>query len=212
MTFASFYELFNSLTTVGKSRFVDWFDGNALNPIWTKRNLAGTGTATMNDAIDGGLIIQVTSGSNDQTTIGFNNKRNFYHNSSVIIFIAKLPDDKTNIYASVNGLNSDDRSDAGGTDFAGVEMDKFVTNWGLWTKDGTTSSTTESDVATDTSYHNYKIECGSTNIKLYIDGILKVIKTTNRPTIGMQPIFGLQNDALGNTPRVQVLYCEAYNY
>ena len=61
-----------------------------------------------------------------------------------------------------------------------------------------------------TPMNSIKLEFGASNIKMYIDGVLDVTKTTNRPGAALQPSFDvLTRDSSTNGSLTR--YIEAYN-
>tara|TARA_R110002124_G_C8614280_1_gene485658 strand:+ start:80 stop:565 length:486 start_codon:yes stop_codon:yes gene_type:complete len=160
----------------------------------------------MVDEADGGFKIE-TNANTERGIINFNNKRQYAYDDSICILVAKRDTSNTQVYAGLNAKNGNFST----TDsFAGVQDDDSVTYKELGTCDGTTSSTTVSDIAVDTSWTDYKIECTSSNIKLYIGGNLKVTKTTNRPTVRMQPALQVRSMSTG-TLSGSIRYMEVYN-
>ena len=77
------------------------------------------------------------------------------------------------------------------------------------TSDGSSHSRTPlaSATAMGSGFRVGKVECGSANIKLSVDGVLEVTKTTNSPSAKLQPKFSVY----GNTKTASVRYMEAYN-
>jgi hypothetical protein len=85
-----------------------------------------------------------------------------------------------------------------------------VTNLLLYTGDASASSQAQTDIPRDIVYHTTKLECGSADIKLTVDGVLKVTKTTNIPTVKLQPVcFVESRDATAREGRIR--YMECYN-
>ena len=79
------------------------------------------------------------------------------------------------------------------------------TNIVLRTGHASGDSDTQGSVTADTTAKAFKIECGSANIKLTINGVLDITKTTNRPTVRLQPIAGCYNGTSSYN------YMEVYN-
>lgn len=202
--FPSVYEMFNALTTVAKQHFWDWFDGSILNNRWTTENISGTNTFAMDDAVDGGFKISNQAVASAKGTIHFNNKRQFDETACICIAVHKR-----------NTASSDCtvgfRNDAStGLNFANLRELTTNTFKTLITGDGSTNSAINSDIVIDTSWHSYKVECGSANIKLTIDGVLKVTKTTNRPAARLQPMMRNDNTASASATS-SIRYIEAKN-
>ena len=203
----SVYELFNALTTIAKQHFWDWLDGSIWNNRWTKTDVAGTGSLTIQDSVDGGGLITSGATTNNETQANFNNKRQYAHDGAICIFTMKATSNTLSI--SYGGLSGNQLT------FDGVEKSLIVvdsgnTNISLRTADASTSSETEGSVAIDTSRHSYKIENRVSDIRSFIDGVLDVTKTTNRPTTKQQPCLGVKT-LTSSAKTTDVGYIEAEN-
>ena len=205
----SVYELFNKLTTVAKAHFWDWFDGSILNNRWTVTQIQTTGTATIEDTIDGGVVIEITGAFNsDRTSINFNDKRQYEETACVLIGVVKRQ--TTNTLYSL-ALSDDPDPAVGANNFAETVDDTASTFKYLATKDGTTRTQTNSSIAIDTTFHSNKIECSSADVKLTIDGVLEVTKTTNRPSVPLQPVFTAQSRSAAAGHKTNIRYMEVLN-
>ena len=200
---SSLYERLSALTQVMGQRVVETFTGALLNERW---NQSGAGTSAMSDEVDGGVALASTSSSFSSSTISFNTKRQYDFDDSVILIVGKI--NSLALALMKLGLSS---VEGFGPETAHLDYDSAVgTNYNLVTGDASVESTTSGAITADTNYHLFKIECGSANIKLIIDGVLDVTKTTNRPTVKMMPALrSLTRTTAIKT--VNVLYCEAYN-
>ena len=202
--YPSYYEMFNPLTSVAPSHFVEWFDGSALN---TNRWHASFGTVTIIDGIGEGLKQTTGSTIYDKAGVYFNNKRQYDPRNCEIIFITKTEGSNQHVNVGIAD-NADIRNTA--TSMQALEMNSDRTYFGLASNDTVVSSVLDSTVARDTSYHVYKITGGASNIKMSIDGVLEVTKTTDRPTAICQPAtFTLTTDA--SQAHDYVRYLECYN-
>ena len=208
MTELSLYEQVSDLSTIKKQWFVELFQGDALDTDrWQTTDIAGTGTFAMVDAINGGFSIITSASSNDRSRINFNDKRQYDHQNSVIIGSTK--NIQSTSIKTLFGFAGDITHTA---DFAFVEgdPDESSGNFGLLTKDATTSSKTGSTTAVDTDWHIHKIQCSSTDIQLTIDDLLEVTKTTNRPSAKLQPTYQAQTTTTA-TREGRINYMECYN-
>jgi len=207
MVFPSVYEMTNPLTTVRKQHFWEYFSGATLNSRWTTTNVTGSGTFAMADSADGGFIMTTGSGANYESNISFNNKRQFAHDGSIMIGVVQAVatsgsdafmslSDNATAAAYVGGDNTASWEIEGGTQYCNTSDGTSVTRTAL------TSAT-----AMGTGFRVGKVECGTANIKLTVDGVLEVVKTTNRPASAMQPKFSV----FGNGKALSVKYMEAYN-
>ena len=203
--FTSMYESFADLTTVNKQHFVEWFSGSALDSIWTKTDISGTGTFAMVDAVDEGFSL-TCGGAGGESAINFNDKRQYSQTASVIIGIVK--GNNTTGSFKLELQNNKSFSDTGGVShFVGYEFHTSVTNFALRSSDNSVISRTESDIARDNSWHTASLTLTSGNCNLAIDGVSKVDKTTNLPADKLQPRLWSGSSA----QEARIRYCEAYN-
>lgn len=205
-TFASLYESFQALTSIQVSHFEEPFSGDDIDTIWTKTNVTGVSTFSMNDSIDGGFNIVTDTAAGSRGNITFNDKRQYDNDASVFIGVAR--NNASAMFVGLTGVTSIDQDSVNALAWATDRFDD--TNKALATADGTTNSRTESDIAIDAIFHGYKVQCGSADIKLTIDGVLKVTKTTNRPNAKLQPMFMARraNSIVGDG---DVRYIEIHN-
>jgi len=159
----------------------------------------------------------IKKGSGDNTgaaaaveaVIGFNQFRHYTHDSSVVIGVmrrvgtcqAKLGLIEDQTLSSISGANESAYADQS----TGGSLSRIKS------ADGTTHSQTNSDLPHDTNFHSWKLTLQSSDILLDIDGILKVTKTTNRPTRSMQPFVSARSNSNGAGRNMHVTYFEAYN-
>jgi hypothetical protein len=207
MAFPSVYEMMNPLTTLRKQHFWEYFSGATLNSRWT---IGGTGsvTAPMRDSVNGGMYVR-TQGLNKTGYISFNNKRQYAHDGCESIHIFKAGHFGTEQKSKAGLTNTLGLT----TDFAlcNADYDTDATNYSLTTADGSTITSTSTTVAVSTSvWIASKLALNGTNVKIYIDGVLEVTKTTNKPTAKLQPILFIEdNQNVGHS--VWGKYVEAYN-
>jgi len=206
MTELSLYEQFNPLTTVAKQIMVELFQGDALDTDrWDEWDETGTGTFSMVDAIDEGFSIKTDSGG--RSGIGFNNIRQYAHDGSVVIFNIRSVDTVT--FRTFAGFRASQTTN-GATEWSALDVNSANSNFGLFTADASTGATTQGSITIDTLFHTFKIETGSSDVTMDIDGILDVTRTDNRPTVKMQPIIASRDD--GTTlPELRIRYLEAFN-
>lgn len=187
---ASLYEHLFALTVLMKQRMVERFSGDALDERWQFTNIAGTGSSVIDDAIDGGFKITTGATDDDESAINFNDIRQYSEIAAIVILIASAI---ANTRFRAGFSENTDMSNS----FALADMDADNVNYELSTDDGTTESSSASDVIIGTIARNNKIECGSANIKYTINGVLKVTKTTNRPDFRQQPYFAVKARSTG---------------
>lgn len=209
--YPSYYELFNPLTTLAKTHFVEWFDGAALNTRrWTENTIAGTHTFAINDAIDGGFRLTTTSSTNnDRGSITFNDKRQFDHQNSILVGVMKSSN--SNNVARMGYCSNSQVNISGEVSVCIIDAVTPLTNIGLETKTTTSTSTTQSSVARHGNATSVKIELGASDNKLYLDGVLEVTKSTDLPAGKMQPIIQNQINASGTNQWTESRYLEAKN-
>lgn len=82
-------------------------------------------------------------------------------------------------------------------------------NWYVQSASGGSVTTTNTGVAADTSYHEFKISCTSTELTFFLDGTLVATVTTNIPTNLLQPYVFVVSKT-GTTRDVFLDYIEAY--
>ena len=191
-----------------KQHFIEWFSGKQLPSYWTFTNVTGTGSGAMADSVNGGYVITSGATTGDRQQINFNNKRQYEPTGSVIIGVCQRI--SATSAQSKFGLYNLGLVDTTETDRAYVENSTSQTNYRLATGDNSTASSTTTDIPNDETVRSHKIECGSANIKLTIDGVLKITKTTNRPTLKLQPVYHSRCIATG-ARQAMIRYCEAYN-
>lgn len=207
MTFSSVYEMFDPLTTVRKQRFWEWFSGDDLRAWWNTTTI-GSSTVTTNDAVDGGIIITTGAASGDRIELGFANKRQYNYNANVCIAVAKT--NSLTSCAMRTGFLDDTlvlSADAANSSFdTALDSTYYILTTGY----SGGSTTTASTFTADTNFHVFKTECGASNVKSYIDGVLQVTNSTNLPADKMQPhISGQTRTTSARTFNFR--YIEAYN-
>ena len=208
MTFSSVYEILTPLTTVRKTKFWDWFDGDDLRSWWTKRDRAGTGTFAMADAVGEGFSIQSGAVANDISQIDFNDIRHYSNTVSIVQAIIRALSTASQ-FAVVGFVNP---ATAVNINFSevGTNTGQDATNFSITTADATTVSATGSDLALDTIFRLHKIEMTSTSNIYSIDGVIKVTKITNLPTNKLQPFFMVVT-SVSSAKEGRIRYLEAYN-
>jgi len=206
--FDSLYESFQALTAIQVSHFVEWFSGSVLDSIWTQENINGTGSFVMADEIDGGLLVTSAAVDGAISSIHFNNKRHYAFDASIIIGVSRT--NSTSFFNSQVGLVNDVAQPTD-LDQVAIQLDFANGFFNLKTGDAASSSLTATSITKDTAFHGWKIECGSADIKLTLDGVLEVTKTTNRPTKKMQPYANIGAAGDSQPTSHNIRYIEAFN-
>ena len=177
---------------------------------WTNNNYQDTVTVAMADEVDGGLSITGGNSSLDSGGIDFNDIRQYSHDASVGIFVMKRTQSNTSTLSECGFMNN--FTSNAFKNNSSVRNNSGSTYYDLITDDGTTGSGSSSSVAVDTSWHTHKIENGTANNKLTIDGVLEVTKTNNRPTTKMQPfVAGTTGWSTSVAYGMAIRYMECYN-
>lgn len=202
------YQAFDDLTTVRKQHFVEWFSGSTLDSIWTSYDQIGSATEAMSDSVDGGFEIQHSSTTNSWNGIYFNNKRQYEETGSVIIGVVKriFGGDSGGYHYGLAGSNSTNQDQS-----ANIVSDTAqTTNFGLRTED-TSGAVTEGSTVVDDNWHSVKIELSASDCVMTLDGVSDATRTTNLPTIPLEPIlYGISRSSASNDITA-IRYCEAYN-
>ena len=190
---------------VMKQHFVEWFSGSSLPSYWTENS--DQGQLAMADEVDGGLLLSNNAVSWKRVAINFNDKRQYAHDGSVSIGTVRR--NTTNCIAMF-GFNSSNTSGSAYQSCAYYD-DSTETYKGLNTGNGSSNSTTASDVAISTDWTSVKTELDTTNAYLYLGGVLKVTKSTLHPISKMQPICMNYGRASATASSSSFRYMEVYN-
>ena len=187
-------------------RVVENFSGSVLDTDrWAYRDLAGIGSSGMSDSVNGGFFVK-TATTTGTSQIDFNDIRQFSHTGSVFIGVLQKVTATNALLDSglITGITHTD------TNTASVNIDTRQTYIRLNTGDASANTRTDTDVAIHSNMTSVKIECKAGDIELSLDGVLKATKTTNRPTLKMQPYF---RPTTLSTPLTEgdIRYMECYN-
>jgi len=201
--FASLYEAFNPLTTINKQHFIEWFSGDALDTIWTKTDITGTGAFAMVDAVDEGFSIKSGANSSDRSGIEFNNKRQYSETGCVFIAIVRAVD---SVSRSVTAGMAEviNLADAA----MRVRIDPG-NKYELVTRSSTTNST-DTSVDDDQVFHVHKLEAFSAKVELSMEGVIEATNTTSLPDVPLQPFMYTQTQTTA-VKEGRIRYMECYN-
>ena len=204
----SIYDQLNAYGTVAKQRVVETFSGDALDTDrWTTNNNSGTNTFAMSDEVDGGFKITTQAASSAHGSITFDNIKQYAHNGSELVCVLKR---NTGSVRALAGLSNNANATSTAFQMATVEDRTALSNKAVSSSNGSSFTQTQSSTAIDTAWTGYKLALDGTDIKLYINGVLGVTKSTTNPTVNMQPIVGARNES-STAGETQVRYLEAYN-
>lgn len=204
MTKDSVYEILDPLTTIRKTRFWDWFDGNDLKSWWTENNGAGTGTFAMVDAVNEGFSITTDTAASDDSRIFFNDKRHYDFANSVLITVSRAV---TATGISWIPMLVDNTSF---THRMIVRVDSTSTFYDLNTRGGGAATVVATTVPTDTTFRVNKGELSSAKAEFTLDGVLEATSSTNLPSVKLQPMVRMNARASGGKEG-RVRYLEAFN-
>ena len=202
----SLYAQLQPLTTVAKSRFVDYFTGDALGS-WSELTVYGSPTFLMDDSVNGGFKITCTTAGH-QGVICFNDKRQFSKTGSVIIMLMKRA--TSNCIAEC-GFDYDPSANVS-------HYSSYWRNSGAESKtklcnDGNGSSVTSTDSTTNvhTDFALGRIENSASSAKLFENGLLTATSTSDLSTKDFQPFFSNVCTPSSATTVCHISYLEAYN-
>ena len=207
MTFDSVYEMFDLLTTVRKQRFWEWFSGNNLKSYWITNNLVGVSTFAMADDIDQGFSITTSISSTAKGSISFNDKRQYDPTASVCIVVARRVTNTGSLGFAIGLSNTNDTGSA--INFAAhsdIITDTFKS---VTTADGTTTSRIQGSIPVDAAFHALKFELLPSSLKWSVDGVVQTDKTSNLPTVKLQPLFKM--NSVSQVSECRIRYFEAFN-
>jgi|TARA_R110000824_G_scaffold12395_1_gene54318 hypothetical protein len=203
---SSFYELLNNGTKFNNRRFIDTFSGKQLDTTsnWTLNQISSGCTATLGDSVNGGLKMATDDGSSPSASLTFGAFNQFKPFASSIVGNCKKG--QTNIGIKY-GLANDNTVTP--PSCALMAEGSFVSYRTLQTND---ESNTASDVALGTDWFDFKIDMENASCYMYLDGILKVSKTTNIPLVELQPFLYIQSRSTAAVKYWNTTYCEAWNH
>jgi len=206
----SIYDQLNANGTVGKQRVVETFSGDSLDTDrWHTQQIVATCTFAPADSVDGGLLISTDAGGGSPSAyLSFNDVCQY--NPLGFRFISTCKKGSDNNVGIKAGIGSDDSS-ATPAHNSLMTAGSLVSYRALATKDGSTGTQTNSDVAVSSTEFVYDIVGnGSSNI-LSLDGVTKVTKTTNLPTAKCQPLLYIQSRSTSAVKTWNCKYMECYN-
>ena len=220
MVFPSVYDMTNaSMTTVRKQHFWEYFSGATLNSRW---NNFGSGTAVIQDSIDGGLLL--TSPTNGAEGIDFSpadatKKRPFSQSGSVMIAVTQMTQAQYSV--QYGNLRSNHHTEAGtraGWTTAGQTNGNSGDNKIRLVSSGTATIDVDTTIASANIHdlHVYKLELSSGTASLSIDGALSgtgFASGSSNPTSQLMPclISATAEGTISGGAKTKVMYCEAYN-
>jgi len=209
LTVESLYEQLYSPTEIAKQRFVEHFTGDVLDDRWAAENISGSPTIAMSDAINGGFeIIGTTAG--DDELIDFNDIRQYDETACIVIVQMQLP--TTSACRGRVGVKNTTADLTSSRQHVTFQLDP--TSGGLAFLHASGGGSTSGNIKTvGTQFHD-TVTCQlamlASTIEGSIDGELLVTRSTNIPTVPMQPYARLIADTTA-TNTVRIKYFEVYN-
>jgi len=209
----SLYEHLNLPHQVMKKRMVEYFSGDAVDPDrWQNTGFgaaSGNTTFTIDDQVDGGALMLVSSGTSGEGIANFNNIRQFSPTGSVFICVTKSNDVASGQNSRVGFKNGTDVTFNGGQ-LAGTENGYNVSYISSFASDNSGYNRTNTSLSRDSSWHAFKGQLTSSNYNLAVDGVIQTTDTTNLPTVKLQPFLYKAFNS-GYTSSSSTRYFEAYN-
>jgi len=200
----SLYSKLYHPTQIAKQRFVERFEGDVLDERWTETSEGGAPSTAMSDLVDQGWEIFLNDV--EGLHIDFNNIRQYDPTGCVFICSTRRTAGSTSDEVSCGFAN--DSLDVS-TDDRFHMVNLATASFYTLLTERTASTSTNTSVAPDTSFHLIKGEINSTNARLWMDGVLEATHTTNLPNVKMQPFFrGIRT---GATYFARIRYYEGYN-
>jgi hypothetical protein len=206
----SLYEHLNLPHQVMGQRMVENFSGWQYdNDRWHVQQIVATCTFAPADTNEGGLLISTDAGSGSPSAyLSFNDICQY--DPTGFRFISTCKKGADNNVGIKAGIGSDDAA-ATPAHLSLMTAGSLTSHRALATKDGSTASETNSDVAVSQTEFAYDIVGnGSSNI-LSLDGVTKVTKTTNLPTAKCQPLLYIQSRSTAAVKTWNCKYVECYN-
>ena len=206
MGFIALVDLLNPPDFVPKQRVIDNFSGDVLNERWNTRDIAGSGTFAMSDAVGEGFSITSGATSGNSSLIDFNDINHYAHNGSVMISVSKNVTSTS--YFHVIGLVESGASPADTR--ISYTQDSTNSFQVLHTILNSTSTEVDTSLSLDQNFNLSRLETRASSGLLSVNGILEAISTTNLPDVALQPHFR-QGTRTSGAREGLIRYTEVYN-
>jgi len=201
-----------------KQHFVECFSGKQLTD-QLHCQLGGTSSIAMSDEVDGGL--RMTSPNSTHGGIELNASpnnvladqiRRFDLAKSTFFSVVKKTDILSTHWLGTGACFTQNVGTDAQNQYS-IQWHESVSAYiNGRSGDGSTTTTTASDIQMDKNWHGYKINSTGTVVNCSIDGVLKVAKTTNMPSgKGQQATRVGMNTAHSVGSTAQIRYMEIYN-
>ena len=217
MTYGSFYEITKPLTKVKGQHMTEHFAGQNFTPRWYG-DAHGGGSISMADGIDGGINLVTNTGNNSRLafTFGTNNSTGVYPFSplgSCIIWIVKCNGNGSTGNGQMMGFWGDTPASTSEGNSATCKNDAAEGSYiNLFTK-GSGQGNTNTDIPYDilNNWFTVKIELRESDARLYLNGMLKAMRTGNLPLTKVMPYIQAITRSGGTSGTTGIRYCEAWN-
>lgn len=208
MTFASVYEVLTPISTVRKTKFWDWFDGDAIRNWWLVSFTISDGSSGMNDVVNEGAFLTTGTTIQSGKFLEAGGVRHYSHTASKFIGIIQA-ENTTNNETAIGGNTEATGGPNNNFAMVGVFSSISTTDFVILTGGGTVTGTAAT-FSLDTNFHTHLLENTSSNNIYFIDGGLEVTKSTNRPTLKLQSIVW-QKTRTSSAKTGNIRYFEAYS-
>ena len=203
----------STVTGLANQRVVENFSGSVVDTDrWTNTGFgagAGNTTFTIDDQVDGGALMLVSSGTSGEGIANFNDIRQFSPTGSVFICVTKSNDVASGQNSRV-GLKWGSDVTFNGGQLVGTENGYNVTSISSFCSDNSGYNRTNTSLSRDSLWHTFKGQLTSSDYKLAVDGVMETTDTTNLPTVRLQPFLYKAFNS-GYTSSSSTRYYEAYN-
>jgi len=208
-TYASVHQLFqSSQLRPKKQHFWDFFYGNALKSVWTETNTGGTGTFAMINGLNEGFSITTGATSGNDSEIDFNNTRQYSHVGSIVVATVRMLSLVSGGTFYRVGLTG--QIIANNTNMLNILQQSTDGGIALETGGASGGGRTQGTVTPHTNWQSVEVEITSAAATMKLSGVLDVTKTTDLPTIAMQPYFHVSTFSSG-AKESRIRSIEAYN-
>ena len=211
----SIAELLNDYSSVRKQHFWYWFSGsnfsNYASRGWklTDKTSTNASEQRMSPSVDGGYIFEAVNGH--QSTLTFNNIRQFAYNGSGFIGVCKRKNSSGNFGCGLKGDKATADGHSGLRNGARLIFKTGTSDIQAQSADTDGVTNTDTSVASSDTWRLFSATLASSSIKYFVDGVLEVTHTSSDqiPDAKLQPYVYAEGQ--GANSGGQIRYFEAYN-
>lgn len=207
MTFESVHDIFVPSGQQWGTRKWNWFSGGALKSTWAT-TITGSGTITMNDAVDGGVLLTTGTTNNNYSQMDFNDVTHYSNTGSVCISLTKI--NSTTNRAIKVGL-TEQVANSNNTRIIYNDTTSGATHKNLVTTLNTAGTTVASSILINENVILSKVELKTSVGYLWLDGLIEGVSTSNLPDVPLQPHCRFEIKATESAKTAKCFYMEAYN-